>query len=128
MSQKTRNPKKGNRPVAVPPAGDRAKKFDQLFDSWKQEVVIPDDPGFADNVLAQIRKNAVRTPPVRQQLAWTSVAALLAVTAGLGLGLLLHNNPATISAENELYTAANELNINTIISNPYDYLITEPTE
>lgn len=105
-----------------------ARKFDDLLDSWRHEVTIPDDPEFADRLMVHLNGARAGSVPVRQLLAWTSIAALLAVTAGLALGHLLYSTPSSAPAEDELYTAADELNINTIANNPYDYLITEPVE
>lgn len=128
MSQRNRIPRKGNPPMTGLSATHPARKFDDLLDSWRHEVTIPDDPEFADRLMVHLNGARAGSVPVRQLLALTSIAALLAVTAGLTLGHLLYSAPSSAPAEDELYTAADELSINTIANNPYDYLITEPVE
>lgn len=126
MRQKTKNTRKGDLPTTGFSTGGRDRKFAELLENWQHGVTIPDDPEFANRLMTQIKKNAVNSMPLQRTLAWASMAALLAVSAGLGLGLLLNSSPAPLSAEDELYAAANDLNINTLKSNPYDYLIAEP--
>lgn len=108
---------------AAKPDGQHPEKptFDQLIDQWRQPIEVPSDNHFYQKVESKLSGSSA-SKQIRFEPVWASIAAMLLISAGIGLGIILHNI-YTYSDSPAIASAAYELDISDYETNPYEYLI-----
>lgn len=101
--------------------------FDAFVEQWRQPVVVPDDPTFADRVMNRINKQAA-VFSLRKNYKWMAAAAVVTVAAGIGLGRLLDGGYSGTSDTNQIVSAAYDLGLSGYETNPYEFLIQDSNE